>query len=172
MIQGSIKKDICPIGLAADLIGDKWSLIILRDISILSRQNFNQLLAKNLEGISSATLAKRLKRMMDIGLLTVSKDQTHSQKKLYYLTESAIQFIPIIFNLAHWADTHHHPSQIFVKPIKEYLGDDHDASDLNRRRTSPMNSPSNSQLRDPIDKRLDLLTPVAFALYAGRDGKV
>jgi DNA-binding MarR family transcriptional regulator len=77
-----------------------------------------------LEGISSATLAKQLKRMMDIGLLTVSKDQTHSQKKLYYLTESVIQFISIIFNLAHWADTHHHPSQISVEPIKEYLGDD------------------------------------------------
>ena len=124
MIQGSIERDICPIGLAADLIGDKWSLIILRDISILSRRTFNQLLKQNLEGISSATLAKRLKRLMDIGLLTVSKDQTHSQKKLYCLTESAIQFIPIIFNLAHWADTHHHPSQVFVKPIEAYLGDD------------------------------------------------
>jgi DNA-binding HxlR family transcriptional regulator len=124
VIQGSIERDICPIGLAADLIGDKWSLIILRDISILSRRTFNQLLKQNLEGISSATLAKRLKRLMDIGLLTVSKDQTHSQKKLYCLTESAIQFIPIIFNLAHWADTHHHPSQIFVKPIEAYLGDD------------------------------------------------
>ena len=124
MIQGRIERDICPIGLAADLIGDKWSLIILRDISILSRRTFNQLLKQNLEGISSATLAKRLKRLVDIGLLTVSKDQTHSQKKLYCLTESAIQFIPIIFNLAHWADTHHHPSQIFVKPIEAYLGDD------------------------------------------------
>ena len=123
-MQGSIERDICPIGLAADLIGDKWSLIILRDISILSRRTFNQLLKQNLEGISSATLAKRLKRLMDIGLLTVSKDQTHSQKKLYCLTESAIQFIPIIFNLAHWADTHHHPSQIFVKPIEAYLGDE------------------------------------------------
>lgn len=124
MIQASVERDVCPIGLAADLIGDKWSLIILRDISILSRQTFNQLLKQNLEGISSATLAKRLKRLMNIGLLTVSKDQTHSQKKLYCLTESAIQFIPIIFNLAHWADTHHHPSQIFVKPIEAYLGDD------------------------------------------------
>ena len=124
MIQGSIERDICPIGLAADLIGDKWSLIILRDISILSRQTFNQLLMQKLEGISSATLAKRLKRLMDIGLLTVSKDQTHSQKKLYCLTEPAIQFIPIIFNLAHWAESHHHPSQIFVKPIEAYLGDD------------------------------------------------
>jgi hypothetical protein len=81
-------------------------------------------LKQNLEGISSATLAKRLKRLMDIGLLTVSKDQTHSQKKLYCLTEPAIQFIPIIFNLAHWADVHHHPSQIFIKPIEAYLGDD------------------------------------------------
>ena len=124
MIQGSVERDVCPIGLAADLIGDKWSLIILRDISILSRQTFNQLLKQNLEGISSATLAKRLKRLMDIGLLTVSKDQTHSQKKLYCLTEPAIQFIPIIFNLAHWAESHHHPSQIFVKPIEAYLGDD------------------------------------------------
>ena len=124
MIQGSIERDICPIGLAADLIGDKWSLVILRDISILSRRNFNQLFKQNLEGISSGTLAKRLKRLMDIGLLTVSNDQAHSQKKLYCLTESAIQFIPIIFNLAHWADTHHHPSQIFVKPIEAYLGDD------------------------------------------------
>ena len=124
MIQGSIERDICPIGLAADLIGDKWSLVILRDISILSRRNFNKLFKQNLEGISSGTLAKRLKRLMDIGLLTVSKDQAHSQKKLYCLTESAIQFIPIIFNLAHWADVHHHPSQIFIKPIEAYLGDD------------------------------------------------
>ena len=124
MIQGSIERDICPIGLAADLIGDKWSLVILRDISILSRRNFNQLFKQNLEGISSGTLAKRLKRLMDSGLLTVSKDQAHSQKKLYCLTESAIQFIPIIFNLAHWADVHHHPSQIFIKPIAAYLGDD------------------------------------------------
>ena len=124
MIQGEIKRDVCPIGLAADLIGDKWSLIILRDISILSRQTFNQLLKCNLEGISSAILAKRLNRLMDIGLLTVAKDQTHSQKKIYCLTEASIQLVPIIFNLAHWADTHHHPSQIFVKPIEAYLGDD------------------------------------------------
>ncbi len=124
MIQGSIERDICPIGLAADLIGDKWSLIILRDISILSRQTFNQLLKQNLEGISSATLAKRLKRLMDIGLLTVSKDHTHSQKKLYCITGSDIQIIPIIIKLEQLTDTHHHPSQIVVKPIEAYLGDD------------------------------------------------
>lgn len=57
---------------------------------------------------------------------------------------------------------------VLLKHFRFSALDDHDASDLNRRRTSPMNS----QFGDPIDKRLDLLTPVAFALYAGRDGKV
>lgn len=124
MQQGDTKKEICPIGLAADLVGDKWSLIILRDISILSRQTFSQLFKKNLEGISSATLAKRLKRLKDVGLLTVINDKQHSQKKFYCLTEAAIQFIPIIFDLAHWADRYHQPSQAHVKPIEAYLGKD------------------------------------------------
>ena len=76
----------CPIGLAADIIGDKWSIIILRDIAILNRQTYSQLYNKNLEGISSATLAKRLKRLLDIGMLTVCNDMMHSQKKIYSLT--------------------------------------------------------------------------------------
>jgi len=71
----------CPIGLAAELIGDKWSIIILRDIAVLNRQTYSQLYNKSLEGISSATLAKRLKRLLDIGMLTVSDDKLHSQKK-------------------------------------------------------------------------------------------
>ena len=77
-----------------------------------------------MEGISSATLAKRLKRLKDIGLLTAINDKQHSQKKLYCLTEAAIQFISIIFDLAHWANRYHQPSQVHVKPIEAYLGKD------------------------------------------------
>ena len=112
----------CPIGLAAELIGDKWSIIILRDISVLNRQTYSQLYNKSLEGISSATLAKRLKRLLDIGMLTVSNDKLHSQKKIYSLTEAAIEFVPIIFDLAHWSNTYHKSSPEYVKPIKDYMG--------------------------------------------------
>ena len=112
----------CPIGLAAELIGDKWSIIILRDIAVLNRQTYSQLYNKSLEGISSATLAKRLKRLLDIGMLTVSNDKLHSQKKIYSLTEAAIEFVPIIFDLAHWSNTYHKPSPEYVKPIKDYMG--------------------------------------------------
>lgn len=73
---------MCPIGLATDLIGDKWSIIILRDIALFNRQTYNVLLSKNLEGISSSTLAKKLKRLVDIKLLTIRKDKSHSQKKI------------------------------------------------------------------------------------------
>ncbi len=105
-----------------ELIGDKWSIIILRDISVLNRQTYSQLYNKSLEGISSATLAKRLKRLLDIGMLTVSNDKLHSQKKIYSLTEAAIEFVPIIFDLAHWSNTYHKPSPEYVKPIKDYMG--------------------------------------------------
>jgi DNA-binding HxlR family transcriptional regulator len=118
----SIGNQSCPIGLAAELIGDKWSIIILRDIAVLNRQTYSQLYNKSLEGISSATLAKRLKRLLDIGMLTVSNDKLHSQKKIYSLTEAAIEFVPIIFDLAHWSNTYHKPSPEYVKPIKDYMG--------------------------------------------------
>jgi hypothetical protein len=64
--------------------------------------------------------------------------------------------------------------QAVVLPIHFWVSafDNHDASALNRRRTSPMNSPSNSPLGGPADERPDLLTLVAFALYAGRGEKV
>ncbi|MDC3290027.1 winged helix-turn-helix transcriptional regulator, partial [bacterium] len=93
-----------------------------RDISVLNRQTYSQLYNKSLEGISSATLAKRLKRLLDIGMLTVSNDKLHSQKKIYSLTEAAIEFVPIIFDLAHWSNTYHKPSPEYVKPIKDYMG--------------------------------------------------
>lgn len=120
---------MCPIGLAADLIGDKWSIIILRDIALFNRQTYNVLLRKNLEGISSSTLAKKLNRLLDIKLLNVRKDKSHSQKKIYCLTEAAIAFMPIIFNLAHWADEYDQPSELFIKPIENYLNGDKDLID-------------------------------------------
>ena len=81
---------MCPIGLAADLIGDKWSIIILRDIALFNRQTYNVLLRKNLEGISSSTLAKKLNRLLDIKLLNVRKDKSHSQKKYIALQKQLL----------------------------------------------------------------------------------
>ena len=87
-----VEKEMCPIGLASHLLVDKWVPIILRDIALFDRRGFNEILKKNREGISSASLATRLKYMVQLELLHVEKSNEHLQKKLYFLSEAGIAF--------------------------------------------------------------------------------
>lgn len=112
---------VCPIGLASELACDKWMPIILRDIGLLERRTFNQLLKHNLEGISSGSLATKLKRLEHVGLITFVSANEHKQKKLYYLTESGIDFMPVLFAMAGWSAKWHQPSVKFVKALRPYL---------------------------------------------------
>jgi|GEM_PF-2376476 len=88
----SKSEKMCPIGLASELGCDKWMRIILRDIGLFERRTFNKLLKHNLEGISSGSLATKLKRLEQVGLITCVSASEHKQKKLYFLTESGINF--------------------------------------------------------------------------------
>ena len=112
---------VCPIGLASELACDKWMPIILRDIGLLERRTFNQLLKHNLEGISSGSLATKLKRLEHVGLITFAPASEHKQKKLYYLTESGIDFMPVLFAVAGWSAKWHQPSPRFVEALRPYL---------------------------------------------------
>ncbi len=91
---------MCPIGLAGHLLVDKWVPVIIRDIALFDRRGFNEILKNNREGISSASLASRLQYMVQLNLLHVDKTDDHAQKKLYFLTEAGIAFVPILFHLA------------------------------------------------------------------------
>ena len=62
----------CPINLTLEVVGDKWSLLVLRDIVFADRRYFRQLLTNSDEGIASNILADRLKRLVESGVL--SKD--------------------------------------------------------------------------------------------------
>ena len=100
----------CPMSAAAEIIADHWSVIILRDIGVCKQRTFNSILANNNEKISSATLANRLKRMCDIGLLRTINDPRHSQRKIYCLSPAAIDLVPILIDMSIWALTHASPS--------------------------------------------------------------
>ena len=99
-------KQFCPISSAAAIIADHWSLIILRDIAILNRRTFREILLKNNENISSAILAKRLKRLCDLDLLTFVNDKEHSQRKIYSLTEASIDIVPMLIDMSCWTFKH------------------------------------------------------------------
>src|SRR6476469_4178602 len=92
----------CPINLTLEVLGDRWSLIVIRDIMFGNRRHYRELLNGSIEGIASNVLADRLKRLVEAGLLTRRDDPTHRQKAIYSLTEPAIQLVPLLAQMGAW----------------------------------------------------------------------
>jgi DNA-binding HxlR family transcriptional regulator len=101
----------CPINLTLEVLGDRWSLIVIRDVMFGNRRHFRELLTRSEEGIASNILADRLKRLVEVGLLTRRDDPTHKQKAIYSLTEAAIQLVPLFAAMAAWGRRHRPASQ-------------------------------------------------------------
>jgi DNA-binding HxlR family transcriptional regulator len=95
----------CPINLSVEILGDRWSLLVLRDITFVGARHFRELL-EGPERISSNLLADRLRMLVDQGLLTKAADPTHKQKVTYSLTEQAIQLVPVFAQLSIWGIEH------------------------------------------------------------------
>ncbi|RZS37021.1 HxlR family transcriptional regulator [Herbihabitans rhizosphaerae] len=92
----------CPINLSLEVFGDRWSLIILRDMIFGGVRHFRELLNGSTEGIASNILASRLKKLVELGLLTRRDDPSHKQKAIYSLTEAAIELVPVMNALGAW----------------------------------------------------------------------
>lgn len=95
----------CAINAAVEVLGDAWSLIVLRDIVFGGRRHFRELLAKNDEGIASNILANRLRNLVAEGLLT-RDNASRGQRATYSLTESGIQTVPVMVALGSWGMHH------------------------------------------------------------------
>ena len=96
----------CPINLTLEMLGDRWSLIVIRDVMFGNRRHFRELLTQSEEGIASNILADRLKRLVDAGLFSRGDDPTHRQKAVYSLTEPAIQLVPLLAQMGAWGRRH------------------------------------------------------------------
>lgn len=96
----------CPINLAMEVLGDRWSLVVIRDMMFGNRRHFRELLARSEEGIASNILAARLKRLVALGLVSRRDDPSHAQKAIYSLTEPAIALVPALAALGAWGCRH------------------------------------------------------------------
>jgi DNA-binding HxlR family transcriptional regulator len=92
----------CPINLTLEVLGDKWSLLILRDMTFSGKRHFRELLTKSQEGIASNILADRLRLLVAEGLLTKADDPSHKQKAIYSLTEKGIALVPVFAEIGAW----------------------------------------------------------------------
>lgn len=99
---GFNRRSGCPINLTLEVLGDKWSLIVLRDMMFGNRRHFRELLTKSEEGIASNILADRLRRLTAEGVITREGDASHKQKAIYSLTEMGIQLVPVFAIIGEW----------------------------------------------------------------------
>ncbi|HIT76487.1 MAG TPA: helix-turn-helix transcriptional regulator [Candidatus Avipropionibacterium avicola] len=98
----------CPINLSLEVIGDKWSLLVIRDMMFGNRRHYRELLTNSEERIASNILGDRLRKLLAAGLVTRTQDPHHKQRQLYSLTEPAIQLVPTLVHLGDWG-RHHLP---------------------------------------------------------------
>jgi len=92
----------CPINLSLEILGDQWSLIILRDMIFGGRRSYRDLLTNSLEGIASNILASRMKMLLAEGMITTAPDPQHKQRVIYSLTEKSISLVPVLVQLGAW----------------------------------------------------------------------
>jgi len=104
----------CPINLTLEVVGDKWSLLVIRDMMFGNRRHFRELLTKSEERISSNILADRLKTLLERGIVTRDDDPSHKQKGIYSLTEQGIELLPILAQMSAWGYKY--------LPVSEELG--------------------------------------------------
>lgn len=92
----------CPINLSMEVLGDAWSMIVLRDIAFGDRRHFRNLYESSEEGIATNILTSRLNHLVESGLLTSHDDPTHKQRTIYNLTEASIELVPVMSALGDW----------------------------------------------------------------------
>ena len=97
------KRSECPLSCALDIFGDKWSLLIIRDLMFENKCTYNDFL-KSQEGIATNILASRLKELEENGIIEKSAHPDSKAKKLYRLTSKGIDLLPILIEVYIWSD--------------------------------------------------------------------
>ena len=91
-------RSACPINRSLEMLGDRWSLLILRDIVLHDRRSFRELLTGSEEGISAPVLSRRLTDLVEAGFLTKSEVARGKQGR-YSLTEQGLATVPLLIEL-------------------------------------------------------------------------
>ncbi|MEM6582785.1 MAG: helix-turn-helix domain-containing protein [Pseudomonadota bacterium] len=96
----------CPTSLALDLFGDRWTLLVVRDLMFLGKRRYGEFLASP-EGISTNILADRLKKLLQQGLIEKFPDPDSARTAVYLLTESGLGLYSIMLEIMRWGISDH-----------------------------------------------------------------
>ncbi len=111
------KRSECPISCTMDLVGDKWSLLIIRDMLYLGKTTYNEFLKSN-ESISTNILNDRLVKLTEIGLIAYTGN---SKRKKYELTKMGRDLKPILESVAIFGMKHSTADKAFLQNVKKKM---------------------------------------------------
>jgi DNA-binding HxlR family transcriptional regulator len=101
VVKRTDRKSHCPVNSALEVVGDPWSLLIVRDIVFYGKHTFGEFLASE-ERITTSVLADRLAKLVSSGVLSKQRNPADRRRELYSLTAAGFALIPLLVELANW----------------------------------------------------------------------
>lgn len=117
-MEAGKKRSDCPLGISLDVFGDKWSLLIIRDMMFGNKCTYNDFL-KSEEGIATNILASRLKGLEENGVIEKSEHPDSKAKVLYQLSAKGIDLLPVLMEIYIWAEKYYEMPSDLKATIKE-----------------------------------------------------
>jgi DNA-binding HxlR family transcriptional regulator len=97
----------CPINASLEVLGDRWSLLVVRDLIFAGYRTFNEFLNAG-EGMATNVLTDRLAKLAEAGIITKRPDPEDGRKWLYGLTRKGLDLAPVLLALSKWGTKHEH----------------------------------------------------------------
>jgi DNA-binding HxlR family transcriptional regulator len=109
----------CPLNASVEMLGDRWSLLILRDMMLRGFRSYKEFL-ESYEGIATNILADRLRKLQSYGIIAAEQDPSDGRKLIYVLTAKGIDLAPVLTEMVLWAAAHERTeNQALVRLMKK-----------------------------------------------------
>jgi DNA-binding HxlR family transcriptional regulator len=99
------KRSECPLNASVEMLGDRWSLLIIRDMMLRGFRSYKEFL-ESYEGIATNILADRLRKLEAYGIIETERDSSDGRKVIYLLTAKGINLAPVMAEMVLWAAAH------------------------------------------------------------------
>ncbi|MEM0977023.1 MAG: helix-turn-helix domain-containing protein [Pseudomonadota bacterium] len=118
------KRSNCPVNAVVEILGDQWSLLILRDMLLQGRGRYSEFHGAD-EGVATNILSTRLSHLAGYGLIDKHPDPSDGRAAIYTATDRAIDLIPMLVAAIAWSDTHDPAARKYDDLMAAYRADPH-----------------------------------------------
>jgi DNA-binding HxlR family transcriptional regulator len=109
----------CPLNVSVEILGDRWSLLIIRDMMLRGFRSYTQFL-ESYERIATNILAHRLRKLEGYGIIATQQDPLDGRKLIYTLTKKGMDLAPVLTEMVLWTAAHEeHQNPELIRQIKK-----------------------------------------------------